>query len=324
MTTPPKVVAIVVTYQPDLRALKDLLTATCPQVDSVVLVDNTPYPESNRLNPYPESEKINLISLGDNMGIAYAHNIGIEWANERGADYVLLLDQDSVPYPDMVQKLLANLQCNDALKLDVAAAGPSYEDPRTGIRSYFMVSKFGIPHRYKPAKKSQPSNLVLVNFLISSGTLISIRTLLKLGGMRSHYFIDHVDTEWSLRARASGFCLLGVHDALMTHSLGDEVKRVWLFYTRNVACHSPLRDYYMFRNTLLLLRDVEMSVIFQLFLLSRLLQFATYFLIFARDRRQRLRCMLLGLSHGIQGIGGRFDIKTGLCTPIPRTKFDPE
>jgi rhamnosyltransferase len=289
-----------------------------------VLVDNTPNPEKNLISPYPASEKLNLISLGDNMGIAYAHNIGIEWAHDHSADYVLLLDQDSVPCTDMVKKLMATLNSNAARNLDIAAAGPAYEDPRTGHRSYFMVSQFGIPYRYKPDKINQPSNLVVVNFLISSGTLIPIGALLNLGGKRSNYFIDHVDTEWCLRARASGFSLLGVHDALMMHSLGDKVKRVWLFYTRSVAYHSSLRDYYMFRNTLLLLRDVKMSVIFQLFLLSRLLQFATYFLIFASDRRQRLRCMLLGLYHGIQGIGGRFDIKTGLCTPIPLTKFDPK
>lgn len=324
MKTPLKVVAIVVAYYPVLEAMNDLLLATYTQVDSVVLVDNTPQPEIGLRSQYQESDQLHIISLRDNMGIAYAHNIGIEWAHKQGADYVLLLDQDSVPNPDMVKKLLANLQCNEAVNLNVAAAGPAYEDPRTGIKSYFMVSKYGIPYRFKPKNNTESTSLLSVQFLISSGSLIPLKALIDLGGKRSHYFIDHVDTEWCLRARAKGYILLGNQNALMHHSLGDEVKRIWLFYMRSVAYHCPLRDYYMFRNTLLLLQDVKMSIVFQVFLLLRLLQFASYFLIFARHRRERLRCMILGLRHGIQRISGRFDINTGLCTPIPRTQFDPK
>jgi rhamnosyltransferase len=151
-----------------------------------------------------------------------------------------------------------------------------------------------------------------------------MRILLELGGMRSGYFIDHVDTEWCMRARSIGYQLIGVPNALMEHSLGDEVKRIWFLYLRNVSYHAPFRDYYMFRNTLLLLRDTRIGFAWQIVLLFRLFQFAGYFLIFASKRLSRLRCMLYGLSHGAMGISGRFDMKTGRCTTIARTKFDPQ
>ena len=121
----------------------------------------------------------------------------------------------------------------------------------------------------------------------------------------------------------SGYQLLGEHDALMAHSLGDRVKRIWFIYIRNVAYHSALRDYYMFRNTLLMLHDVDMSIIWRFFLLGRLLQFASYFLIFASGRRERLSYMLLGIRHGLSRISGRLDPKTFQCSPIPKTAFDP-
>jgi rhamnosyltransferase len=144
-----------------------------------------------------------------------------------------------------------------------------------------------------------------------------------VGGVRSNYFIDHVDTEWCFRARELGYKLLGVHDAFLEHSLGDTVKQVWFFYMRQVAYHSPLRDYYMFRNTILMLRDVGMHFTWQAFMLIRLLQFAVYFLLFTRDRKQRARCMLLGLVHGIRGGDGKVDLAKGLCTKIPATSLDP-
>lgn len=323
MIKSPKVVAIVVTYQPSLHELIAVLQSTSAQVDEVVVVDNTPSPNPNLLECCPGIKNLHLVTLGDNLGIAYAHNVGIEWAYERKADYVLLLDQDSRPSPGMVDLLMRNLATENINKLKVAGVGPAYEDPRTGIRSYFMVSRFGFPFRYKPEKKHAPKELVTVSFLISSGSLIPMRAILAIGGKRSNYFIDHVDTEWCLRARASGYKLVGEHRALMAHSLGDEVKRFWFFYMRSVAYHSPLRDYYAFRNSLLMLHDVQVSLIWRLFMLSRMVQLSLYFLIFARQRRERLWLMLLGLCHGLRRIDGRLDPKTGICTLIPRSRFDP-
>jgi rhamnosyltransferase len=141
--------------------------------------------------------------------------------------------------------------------------------------------------------------------------------------MRSNYFIDHVDTEWCLRARDKGYTLIGVLSASMEHSLGDKVKRIWLFYLRSVAHHSPLRDYYMYRNTILMLRDTKMPFLWRCFVAFRLIPFATYFILFTKNRIARARAMLLGLKHGFAGIDGEVNLETGMCTPIPKTSLDP-
>ena len=117
--------------------------------------------------------------------------------------------------------------------------------------------------------------------------------------------------------------MLGAPDAIMQHSLGDKVKRIWLFHMRNVAYHSPLRDYYMFRNTLLMIRDVKIPFIQRVLLLLRLVQFKLYFLLFAPERRLRACSMALGIWHGLRNISGRLDLTTGKCTSIPKTRFDP-
>jgi len=320
-----KVVAIIVTYEPCSEALDKLVTAILPQVTHLVLVDNASALSDQVECRYAGMTSLDLIRLNDNMGIAYAHNIGIELAFEKKADYVLLLDQDSSPESDMVEKLKNNLgHIRNKVNKPAVAIGPSYEDPRTKTRSYFMVSRFGFPHRYKPHKEKNPQRIVSVCFLISSGSLIAMDALLQYGGMRSEYFIDHVDTEWSFRIKQKGKLLIGEHDAIMEHSLGDKVKRVWFGYTRSVSYHSPLRDYYMFRNTILMLKDVNMTLVWKIFLLGRLLQFALYFLTFTSKRYQRLSFMMRGIWHGINRITGRLDTLTFKCTPIPKTSFDPK
>ena len=321
----PKIVAVVVSYHPEVAAFKQLLEATLRQVESMVGVDNTPNTIDDLIARCPESYNLHYICLRENMGIAYAHNIGIEWAYEQGAEYILILDQDSVPYPDMVQKLKQSLNVfsDGANKSNIAAVGPLYIDTRTQFLSHFKVSRFSVPYRYSPENTNSSQKAVVVTFLISSGALIPMQALLDFGGMRSNYFIDHVDTEWCFRAQSRGYKLLGAPDAIMQHSLGDKVKRIWLFHMRNVAYHSPLRDYYMFRNTLLMIRDVKIPFIQRVLLLLRLVQFKLYFLLFAPERRLRACSMALGIWHGLRNISGRLDLTTGKCTSIPKTRFDP-
>jgi hypothetical protein len=79
----------------------------------------------------------------------------------------------------------------------------------------------------------------------------------------------------------------------------------------------------MFRNTLLMLRDVEMPVIWKIFLLFRLVEFFVFFLTFSKERILRFRMMMLGLSHGIKNIRGKLNAQTLLCDPIPKTALDP-
>jgi len=316
-----KVIAIIIAFFPDSESLNKSIASLSRQCDSIIVVDNTPTLLDGKTTELLKDSGVKLISLGRNFGIAYAQNIGIQRAINAGADFVLLMDQDSIPEDNMVSKLLSAFQ--EEGNPNVIAAGPSYIDPRTNVRSYFMVSRFGFPSRYKPDKKMNPLSNVQAAFLISSGTLIAIPKLLKIGGMRSNFFIDHVDTEWCLRARDKGFFLIGVHSASMEHSLGDKVKRIWLFYLRSVAHHSPLRDYYMFRNTILMLQDVKMPFLWQCFNLFRLFPFAVYFLVFTKNRLSRARAMLLGLKHGFSRIDGKINLEKGTCTPIPKTTLDP-
>jgi rhamnosyltransferase len=311
-----------VIYHPNHKILSQLIDYVSRQAGLIIIVNNSPdVPLS--IGSKSQGTSIETINLDKNYGIAYAQNIGIERAALLGFQYVLLMDQDSIPEVNMVEKLLKVFDMNGAKQSNIIAAGPSYFDPRSKVRSYFMVSKFGFPFRYKPNEKIDYLDYVNVAFLISSGSLISISKLIDIGGMRSNYFIDHVDTEWCLRARSKGFKLIGVHSAIMNHTLGDHIKRFWFFYLRSIAYHSPLRDYYMFRNTILMLRDTKIPFIWSFFLAFRLIQFSLYFLIFSKDRSSRLHSMLLGLKHGFQNIDGEVNLETGSCTRIPNTNLDP-
>ncbi|OAI07107.1 hypothetical protein A1332_09535 [Methylomonas methanica] len=318
--------AVVVSYNPDVTGFEALLEALLPQVAYIFVVDNASSADMLRIMDRWANLNVELSQLPENIGIAAAQNVGIEKAINFGADFVLLSDQDSIPYPTMVSGLVFALTSakTDAIALPVAAVGPAIVDKRTNKTSFFLVERRGIPRRWSPQVGSDelPARID-VGFLIASGTLISTDVIKRIGGMRSSYFIDHVDTEWCFRARAMGYRLLGVPSSRLTHQLGDEVKRVWFFGYRQVMYHSPLRDYYMFRNTLFMLRDTPMSCVWRLHFLWRLMQFAGYFLVFAGERFQRFRHMSLGLWHGLNGQGGRLDKDGKRCRRMPNSILEP-
>lgn len=316
------IVGVVITFEPDVACLHALLDALLPQVNKIVVVDNC---SSNSLEENVISRDVDYIQLADNYGIAYAQNIGIQWAEKCGATHVLLMDQDSVPFPNMVSELRSALmqsQEKTVGALPLAAAGPSYIDSRTNKKSFFVIERNHVPSRWFPGNASLDTEVVDVMFLISSGTLVPLEVIKALGGMRGDYFIDHVDTEWSFRAKQMGYRMAGVPSAVMEHSLGDKVKTIWFFGRRQVSYHSPLRDYYMFRNTLLMLRDVSIPFVWRLHFIWRLVQFAGYFLTFTPSRWERLSKMSLGLYHGLKNVRGKLDVANSLCREIPATLID--
>ena len=240
-----KVVAVVITFNPP--NLLPLLSELERQVAGIVVVDNGSTPAS--LPSLRQAcERHTLVEIGENIGIAAAQNLGIEQARGMGAEYVLLSDHDSVPAPNMVSKLLSALEADEM----VGAAGPLPSEDREGADQLVYVARKWAPKRAHPEELAQPT--LDVEFLVASGCLIRMRCLDSVGDMNTALFIDHVDLEWGLRARRSGWRLVCVPAATLHHSLGDEVVML-PGRTQPVHVHSPMRNYYILRNTLFLVRE---------------------------------------------------------------------
>jgi rhamnosyltransferase len=250
-----RVFAVVVAYLPDTEVLRALLDTLLARTAGVVVVDNTPA-EDRRVESLCATlaqDTLRLTRLGKNRGIACALNIGIDAALAAGATHVLLSDQDSLPAPDMVEKLLrAHMDLLGAGQR-VGAVGPTYTDRHTGITFPFQVE---VPGRffYQHRRPDALHPVVEALTLITSGTLISAPVLRDVGLMREDFFIDHVDIEWCHRARAAGYAMFGVGAAVMFHSMGDHALRVWYFGWRQESAYSPVRVYYRVRNFMALCR----------------------------------------------------------------------
>ncbi len=225
-----KVCAVVVAYFPDTH-FELRLQRILPQVAKLVLVDNTP--ESVALSPSflnMWSERLHYIANAENKGIATALNQGLRHAAEHGFDWLLTLDQDSTCYPDMVATLSA---AYIACPLVPAILGSNYFDPSN--------QKCKVPPEGAQPWLEQKT-------VITSGCLLNVVAMQHIGGLRDDYFIDQVDHELCLRARAHGLRVAITRKPVMAHSVGltGGVRLPWLGVLPN---HSPTRKYYIARNT---------------------------------------------------------------------------
>lgn len=304
MKPPPSLIAgVVVTYHPDLDALHRLLAAARPQVGHLVVLDNTPRSAGDSLPGIgPGAE---LITLGANIGLAGALNRGCEWAWQRGADFALLFDQDSLPAADLVERLACAWEGAEAAGLRVAAAGPRFEDDRGAqVLPFARVGAL----RLRPVTPSADLEYVRSEVLITSGCLIAREAMLDAGAMDESLFIDNVDLEWGFRAQARGWSLVGAPGAVLQHRIGDAhvPAPAWarLLGARMVIQHAPVRLYYIMRNRIRLYRMAHVPLRWKSQDVLRLPAKVLLSLWQADDRRSVAVALARGIVDGIANRGG--------------------
>ena len=196
------------------------------QVNKVLLLDNTPgadirnEPTLNAVN-----DNICYHKFGENKGIGYALNFAANYAIERGFTWLLTMDQDSeLPeqYIDSMFKVL-NLYPNPD-EVDMLC-------PSIGSK-----------------KNVDPKNWERVNRAITSGTLMRIEMFEKIGLFNEYLFIDYVDFDYCLRARAAGSVILQLPWLHLKHTIGSPTEINIIFGVLKTLNHSPVRRYYKFRN----------------------------------------------------------------------------
>ena len=129
-----KVFCIIVTYAPDTEHLQRVLASIARQTPHVILVDNTPGPHAAIATP----EGVQCITLGENLGIAAAQNIGIRQALAQGANVIWLSDQDTIYPTNFLADMLTSLRACQAQGIRLAALGPSYFDTHKGSVQAFV------------------------------------------------------------------------------------------------------------------------------------------------------------------------------------------
>ena len=277
---------MIVTYNPDdsfVARFQHLAT----QVGNVIVVDNHSADAAVcMLTEAIATLNLTLIANSENLGIASALNIGLERATAAGFEWVLLLDQDTLPALDMVEILReAYDQFPDKHRL--AVIGSNFKNPRTGQTRYSPEVTDGCCWREMEA-------------VITSGSLVSICAFQEIGAYRSEYFIDCVDFEYCLRARSKGFKVIIAKKAGMWHAIGESTPRRLLWKTVHPTRYSPVRRYYMMRNNIALAKEyLYQEPRWTLRTLNSVLKSLLVLCVFEDQKWAKIKIATMGLLDGL-------------------------
>ncbi|MCK6556417.1 glycosyltransferase family 2 protein [Candidatus Binatia bacterium] len=160
-----------------------------------------------------------VLVMEKNLGFCGGNNRGIRDALANGADYVLLLNNDTEMHPELISELV-RVAVTDARIGAVGAKNLRLEDPSevwgaygrlTWGKELVQVVGQGRPdgREYREVRD--------VDWAIGNGIMMSRAALETVGGFDEGFFGYHEDVDWCQRAREHGFRIMFNGDAIIYH-----------------------------------------------------------------------------------------------------------
>jgi GT2 family glycosyltransferase len=196
---------------------------------------------------------VTLIENGANLGYAGGNNVGIRAALERGADWVLLVNNDATLAPDVVREL--DIVARARPKAGVLGGKVLFAEPSD--RVWFAGQRFnaalgysGRPRGYRKPDGPRYSSVEVVDRVVGACMAVSHVLVDAVGLLDEELFAYVEDVDWALRARQAGFEVLLVPRARAWHRVaassgGESASTTSMYYgVRNTIVvserHRPL------------------------------------------------------------------------------------
>ena len=211
--TQPLVVVIVLNWNGrdlTLDCLDSLLAVqTRAAAMSVLVVDNASNDDSVEATRARYGDAVEILVTPENLGFAGGNNAGIEHALARGADYVLLLNNDTLVAPDLIDHLLAPF----ALDAATGVTDPMiyYAEPRDQIwfaggeisPARGIARHIGIRERDR-GQYDAPRD---VDYVTGCALMTSRVLIDRIGSLDPGYRAYFEDADFCTRARRAGYSL---------------------------------------------------------------------------------------------------------------------
>lgn len=212
----------------------------------ICLVDNASTDDSVEAvrSKFPE---VGIIENSENLRFARGNNVGIKFALQHDAEYVLLLNNDTKVDSEFLKEMI-EVSKSDCM---IGMVGPKiyhYDQPdliwSAGGEISFWKGK--IAHRGLRKRDSEKfDQIVAVDYLTACALLIRSEVIEKIGLLDPTYFMYSEDADWCERTRRAGFRLFFAPKAKVWHKISStsgggltpykalhKVKSSFLFFKR--------------------------------------------------------------------------------------------
>ena len=197
--------------------------------------------------------KYKFIQSGANLGFAGGNNVGIKDALKRGADYVVLLNNDLILSEDLVIKLVDYMEESP----DVGLASPKmyfakgyefhkdrYKEPEKGKVFWYaggLIDKNNVYSTHRGVDEvdhGQYDKTEETGFANGATVIIRKEVFKKIGFLDASFFLYWEDADFSQRARRAGFKVMYFPKTHIWHKVSASTG----------GSGSPTNDYFLTRN----------------------------------------------------------------------------
>lgn len=244
LATTPSVAVVILNWngkEDTLECVASVRRLIYPQY-KVVVVDNGSTDDSvdSIRECHPD---ITILQTGANLGYAGGNNVGIRWALEHDAEYVLVLNNDTVVAPDMLSQLVSVALVDPRIGLlgpsnfyyarptELCSVGATLRAP--AYRGYTLVGDGDMKESWRGP--------VQFDALVGSAMLIHRRVFEELQLFDERFFLCYEEFDFAMRAARAGYSCVFVPDAKIWHKVGGSLGDL----------ESPVRTYFNVRNRLM-------------------------------------------------------------------------
>ena len=193
----------------------------------IVVVDNASSDGSEK-ELRARHPTLTLLQSGANLGFAGGNNVGLRYALKHGAEYVWLLNNDTLVEPDALTQLIAKMQREPELGL--CGSTLLYESQRDSVQALGgarynrwlgSVQHVG-QHETWPQDVDEKEVEGQLDYLIGASTFVSRLFLETIGLMQNDYFLYFEELDWAARARGK-FRLGYAAKSIVYHKEGSSI-----------------------------------------------------------------------------------------------------
>ncbi|HWJ65980.1 MAG TPA: glycosyltransferase family 2 protein [Nocardioides sp.] len=207
--------------------------------DAVLVVNNASTDHTRDVLERSTLPGLVAIHTTDNLGGAGGFHLGLRTAHEKGYDVMWLMDDDVVPAPDCLTRLLeADGSCLIAVREDRTGALVEKAALRFDLHNPLAIRPKTASVDSTYADRAAMPATVEVENVAFEGFLVRREVVDAIGLPDPSFFIFYDDVDFAIRARRAGFAIRAVRDAVLVRQLDFDQQHDLAGW----------KGYYMYRN----------------------------------------------------------------------------
>lgn len=170
-----------------------------------------------------------LLKSSENLGFSGGNNIGIQYALNNKADFIWLLNNDTIVDEKSLQEMVTLMLANH--KVGVVGSSIFFMDSPHELQSFGGGKIYGVSGHTRNYISEVPDNKI--DYLTGCSLLVRREVFESVGLLNDDYFFLWEDVEFSQKVKKYGWCLSVASKSLVYHKASSSVKK-----------SSPLQTYY--------------------------------------------------------------------------------